>query len=318
MDCSSDGQNILTVFEKKDKSTELVSISISDGTVRVLKTFAEGILPYPNDYRFSPDGRWVACGFKRMSEPSKGSSESQRDVDILAVDGSSEIPLVQHPANDQLLGWAPFGNRILFASNRRGKWDAYMIQVVDGKPVGEAVLVKAAVSAWPPMYADTRTGLGFTDSGAFYYLSGSDTTDVYVAPLDPTTGRIQGEPFKATKIENITCDTPAWSPDSRLLVYDTLRGKGPGSVSRLRIRDMETGSTRELVTDAGGVTYPKWSPDGRSILAIGWGKRWQQAVRIDPESGKSSVVVASDGTRWWLNWPGWSWSPDHALITVVA
>ena len=310
MDCSSDGHNILTTFTKKDESRELVSISISDGTVRVLKTFPEGILTPPNDYRFSPDGRWVACGLKRTSEPSEDSSESQRDIDILAVDGSSEFPLVQHPANDQLLGWSPFGDRILFASNRSGTWDAYMIQVIDGKPVGEAELVKAAVSAWPPMYADTRTGLGFTESGSFYYLSRSDTTDVYVAELDPTTGKTRGNPFKATKIEDITCDTPAWSPDSRFLVYDTLRGKGPGSFSRLRIRDMQTGSTREIVADAGGVTYPKWSPDGQSILAIGWGESWHQAVRIDPESGESSVVVASDGTGWWQNWPGWNWSPD--------
>ena len=303
MDCSSVGQNILASFRKKDKSMELVSISIGDGAVRVLKALADGTY---NDYRFSPDGRWVAYGTRSTARPY---SNDQRDIYLLAVDGSSEIPLIQHPANDQLLGWAPFDDRILFASNRRGTWDAYMIQVVDGKPVGEAMLVKAAISDWPQMYADARTGLGFTDSGAFYYLPETDTTDVYIAALDPTTGKAQGKPIKATKIENTMRDTPAWSPDSRFLVCDALRGKNPG-VKSLRIRDMETGKIRELATDAGGVTYPKWSPDGQSILAMGWGDSGRQAVRIDPESGKSTVVVASDGTSWWQNWPGWNWSAD--------
>jgi bla regulator protein blaR1 len=302
MDCSPNGQNILAKFWKKDKSRDLVSISIADGAVRVLKSFAaspnaRGHRHLLRDYRFSPDGLWVAYGIWSEAGPS---NRGQGDVFLIAADGSTESPLVQHPANDELLGWAPFGDQILFASDRRGTWDIYMIQVVDGKPVGEAVLVKAAVSAGASVHVDRRTGVGFTDSGAFYYLSESDTTDVYVAALDPTTGRITGNPIKATNIESMN-SSPAWSRDSRFLAWTTGRGN-------LRIRDMETGKIQKLATNAGQVDSPQWSLDGRSIFALkGAG---MQAVRIDRESGTASIIMEGDGKGWWRNHPVWQWSPD--------
>ncbi|MBI2949392.1 MAG: PD40 domain-containing protein [Verrucomicrobia bacterium] len=293
MDCSADGRNILAVFYKKDKTTEIVSVSVSDGTVRVLKRLETN--PNVSDVAFSPDGRWVAY-------------VSGKDIHLLATDGSREGLLVEHPADDRLMGWAPFGDQILFASDRRGTWDAFMIEVADGKPVGVAVLVKASISGWRPTFTNVRTGAGFTQTGAFYYMSEMNVSDVYVAALDPVSGKVQGNPIKAAGKESPN-EHPAWSRDSRFLAYITRQGGSFLQDGFIRIRNMETGAIQELSTDAGRVSFPQWAPDGKSVFAISY-RPSRRAYRIDKESGKSAVLWEKLTSLWYGSWPVWSWSPD--------
>ncbi|MBI4660876.1 MAG: PD40 domain-containing protein [Verrucomicrobia bacterium] len=293
MDCSADGQNILAVFYKKDKTTELVSVSMSGGALRVLKRFkTDASVP---DVAFSPDGRWVAY-------------VSGKDIHLIAADGSREGLLIEHPADDRLLGWAPFGDQILFASDRRGTWDAFMIHVADGKPVGEAVLVKASLSGWRPAFTNIRSGTGFTQTGAFFYMSEMNVSEVYVAALDPVSGKIQGNPIKAAGKESPN-EHPAWSRDSRFLAYITRQGGSFLQDGFIRIRNMETGAIRELSTDAGRVSFPHWSPDGKSVFAIAY-RPSRRAYRIDIESGKSAVLWEKLTSLWYGSWPVWSWAPD--------
>jgi Tol biopolymer transport system component len=306
MDVSSDSKNILAVFDRTNRTSQLVIISIDTGAVRILKTFDTN--SYVTDLRFSPDAKWVAYGSTK-SGATKSLRERDGNIYVLAVDGSHEAPLVDHSANDQLLGWAPFGDQILFASDRRGTWDAFLIHVLKGKPIGEPVLVKASVSSGPPAYADTRTGVGFTDSGAFYYISENDSSDVYIVALDPVSGKVRGSPIKATGMESPN-EHPAWSRDGRSLAYITRRGAGATADGFIRIRDMETGAIRELPTDAGRVSFPKWSPDGKSIYAVAYHPPDAPAYRIDAASGKSTNFWADLTSLWYGSWPVWSWAPD--------
>ena len=62
---------------------------------------------------FSPDGRDLAYDL-----PASDTSH-QRDVFVLAVDASREIPVVVHSSNDVVMGWSPDGRQLLFASDRR-------------------------------------------------------------------------------------------------------------------------------------------------------------------------------------------------------
>ena len=77
---------------------------------------------------FSPDGRHVAYDVPLGD---------QRDVYCRAVEGGDEKPLVQHAAFDRLIGWDALGSRIVFASNRRGEDDLWVLGVREGSPVGE-------------------------------------------------------------------------------------------------------------------------------------------------------------------------------------
>ena len=57
--------------------------------------------------------------------------DGNRDVYIMNPDGSEQVNLTQHPADDQGAVWSPTGEQILFASNRDfkswGTWDLYLM-----------------------------------------------------------------------------------------------------------------------------------------------------------------------------------------------
>ena len=138
---SPDGKDILGLFTAKGGTNQIGLVSVSDGSLRVLKSLD---WRYPGKMNFSPDGRSIVYDFRPKEE------SPQRDIFVLASDGSREIPLVKHPADDYLLGWSPEGRWILFASDRRGSWDAWAIEVADGKPQGAPALVKLGIGEINP------------------------------------------------------------------------------------------------------------------------------------------------------------------------
>ncbi|MBK5290113.1 MAG: PD40 domain-containing protein [Acidobacteriia bacterium] len=86
---------------------------------------------------FSPDGRYIAYDFPPKEDA------PERDIFVLAADGSRETLLIQHPADDRLLGWTADGTHILFSSDRTGTPSAWLIKVSADRPNGQPVLVTA-------------------------------------------------------------------------------------------------------------------------------------------------------------------------------
>ena len=70
---------------------------------------------------FSPDGQFVAYDL-----PSADAG-NQRDVYVMAVDGSREIPAVIDPNQDIVMGWSPDGKFLLFASDRSGSMSLWAL-----------------------------------------------------------------------------------------------------------------------------------------------------------------------------------------------
>src|ERR1035437_1936711 len=159
-DWSPDGKSILTVLDLKDGTTQMVLVPVGDGSVRVLKSFAERAPQVsfaeraPQRPRFSPDGRYVAYAYPRRPE------STEKDIFVLALDGGRETPLVQHPANDSFLDWTPDGKGILFSSDRTGTVGMWWTQVAEGKSQGTPELLKPGLSFTP---------MGFTRNGSYYY-----------------------------------------------------------------------------------------------------------------------------------------------------
>ena len=134
---------------------------------------------------FSPDGRYIVYDFP----PKEDSLE--RDIFLLATDGSREVRLVEHPANDLFPVWAPDGKRIVFASDRTGSLGVWVIQVSEGQLHAAPELVKRDLGQRSRM-------LGVTRKGSYYYGVGPKWNDVYIAKLDPETGTVLAPPTKAS------------------------------------------------------------------------------------------------------------------------
>ncbi|MHC4555795.1 MAG: hypothetical protein ACYS80_00670, partial [Planctomycetota bacterium] len=284
-DWSPDGKQILACFRMKDGPEQIVLVSVADGSVRILKTF-DLKWSWPQNMCFSPDGRYIVFSYQRK-EGSPG-----YDICVMSVDGSSAIPVVEHPANDCVLGWAPDGKNILFGSDRTGNYDLWCIKVANGKPQGDSKLVKSGIGPVAP--------LGFTRKGYFYYSISQKGNDVYVAELDPQTGEILVPPKKAVKrFEGSNID-PYYSPDGKYLAYIS-RSRGHNTYLVPCIRSLETGKEREFSLNINlsgnliGATIPRWSPDCRSLLVRGRDEKNRGGIyQIDAQTGDVTPIVLSD------------------------
>ena len=290
-DWSPDGRHILAGFRRKDRTYQIVLVSVADGSVQVVKTL-DG--RSPSVMSFSPDGRYIAYDFP----PQENSPD--RDIFLLATDRSREIPLVEHPANDFVLGWAPDGKQFLFASDRTGSQRAWLIEVAEGKHLGDPKLVKPEIS---PV-----RGLGFTRDGSYYYCCGAaggpSLNDVYLVTLDPATDKLQA-PKKLVSHLGVRSSV-AWSPDGRYLAYHKGGGPDPPHPFVLVVRSVESGKERRLRLNIGwsGKFQPHWSPDGRFLLAEARHAGRRGVYRIDAQTGEVTPIVQAP--RCCIEWPVWA------------
>jgi Tol biopolymer transport system component len=311
---STDGKHIATfLYSHKDEDHQIVWISVEDGSVRVLKTKLEGHAT-SSGVSHSPDDQYIVYAHPVEEDP------ANYDIYLLATDGSGEIPLVEHPANDRLLGWVPGKKEVLFRRDYLGSWDVWAIQVDNGKAVGSPKRILSDVGSIVP--------LGFSQNGSFYFSNMKRRFTVEVAPFDLNTGTIQEQSGRSILGSNFQS---VWSPDGESLAFinEQVGTEGQGFYHRpLHILDLETGEERELASDL-EVRFPRWSPDGSSVLITGYdNKKSDQkdynggVYKIDVKDGHVSELVQFPPVQnflldvWWNNSVA-DWSKDGKAIFYI-
>ena len=310
-DWSPDGNQILACFSYKDGTNHAVLISVTDGSVQVLKPIADDHvqLPFDDDFPrnmcFLLDGQYIV-----YDHPQKEKSIDY-DISMMSTDGSEQISLVKHPSNDILLGIAPDGRSILFSSNRDGTLSFYILKVTDKKPYGNPVLVNSGVGPVDP--------LGFTPEGFFYYGISRQWNDVYIAELDSETGEILSPSTKlSTPLEGLNKE-PDYSPDGKNLAY--VRAQNPSASMTnsdwggevLVIRSLDTGEEREIITGLDRIGFPRWSPDGQSILVVVRNENNQEGYyRINVQTGSTETILSPAENKDLFG--RHEWSPDGRSI----
>lgn len=288
-DWSPDGKHVLAVFYKKRGGSRIALVSAVDGSMRVLKSFDVG---GPMRVRLSQDGRYVAYDIQQSAGSGK------YDVFVLAVDGMREAAVVQHPANDALFDWTPDGARLLFGSDRAGTMGLWWVTVAGGEPAGAPEVVK-------PDIGQSARPIGFTRDGSYYYRFQTNLSDVFLAEIDFTAGRVLSPPVLATQRYAGANSWPQWSPDGGKLLYLSRRGPGAGWGENVPcIRDTASGEVREIPTKLELIARAGWFPDGRSLLAIAQvASSLPGQFRIDVQTGRHEPVelfkVAGIGGAAW-------------------
>ncbi len=306
-----DGKKVIGAFEKRSAPLQLVAFSVEDGSMQVLHTF-ETYWPMwqspLHKVAISPDGRYVAYD----RPPEEGSWNSE--IYVLDIENQRAACVLQRPAYDKLLDWAPDGRHIFFKSDRRqgipggftatDTWDAYLLPVSEGRPQGAPVLVKRDIP-------DKLRPKGFTREGAYYYAVEFRTVEAVVARLDLKTGKLQGRPqvVGQTGADQI----PAWSPDGRYLAYCTHE---LGGSQTIRIQEIATGQERKLDPNLPHFSWLRWSPDGKSFLVSNFTKNSPRAIyRINAETGERLNMIESDSSETLPGEP--QLSPDGSTLFYV-
>ncbi len=306
-DWSPDGKSILAGFYSGDEQADemkggLGIISVEESSVSILKAQIGGHSGIPREWGFvfSPDGKYIACDVSQEER-----AYETRDIFLLSADGGIETPLIEHPANDTVIGWTPGGEGLLFLSDRTGTEDIWFIRVAGGKAQGNPQLIKTGVGWIIPM--------GITSQCALFYGLQGGATDVYEVGIDPGSGKILSQSKKAVLVQEGHNAYPDYSPDGKRLAY--IFDPRPPVIEpqqTLRILSLEEGQIRELRPDLRNFGYPQWAPDGRSISVEGEDKDDREGIyRVDFEtSDVVPIVLIEKGMEIYSH----RWSKDGKLL----
>ena len=297
-----DGDRILVLLRQKE-SVDIAFVSVDDGSVQKLKSFPSQIFSRDSRMSLSPDEQYIALSGIKQKD-----SQTNSDIHIISADGNTMMPLITHPADDVVLGWSPDGEHVLFKSDRTGGNSLWAVQVKNGKPDGDPKLIRPAIGDIRP--------LGLTPEGSLYFGLYSGWSDIFVSELDPETGEILSPPVMAVKKNQGSNSAPEWSSDG---LYLACRSSGYISgvgKAMLLISNFRTGEIREVIPEnISGLNFHfiRWSPDGRSILGVGFDEKgnYGALVSIETQTGKSKII-ARENENGIVFQP--DWAPDGQSV----
>jgi Tol biopolymer transport system component len=283
LDWSPDGKSIAMTVARTDGTGQIGVLSTVDGSLRVLKSVG---WTGPERVFFSGDGKHLAYDLPASDV------NDQRDIFVLAVDGSREIPAVVHAAKEELLGWSLDGTQLLFRSDRTGSNGVWAVSFVNGNVKGAPELLKVDVG---PIFS-----LGITNSGTLYAYKSISTRDIKIASVDLATGKL-GEHIGDFQTGYLNGPrSPEWSPDGKSLAYSACGG------NCLVIRTVDTGEVRQVGRPLLYFREPRWAPDGRSVVVASRDDKGRNGIfQVDVQTGAAIRLI--DGPNFGA---APQWSPD--------
>jgi len=276
MDWSPDNRSLaIFVNRQADRVLQFGVLQVATGTFSVLKTVEWG--GGAIDGVFSPDGRDIAVNVRVAANAGK------RDIHLMAVDATSEVPVVTGPSDEFVLGWTSDGRHLLYGSDSQGSIAAWAQAVAARKPQGGPKLLAASIGT------DVMRG-GLTDAGSLHLGVRARTTTAEVLPVDLEAGKKTGAATRPIRTVADYHQAPDWSRDGKSLSYFMSR-HGEMLVG---IHSVETGLDREINLGSALdriASYVSWAPDG-SLVAYGRDLKGRYGVfRIDARDGRVTPLV---------------------------
>jgi Tol biopolymer transport system component len=241
---------------------QLSYLNPSNGQLSPIKEFQT---PFMTNFALASDDTYMAYDFPNLMH------QGRFDINLRRLNDEKERSLVNHPANDRVLGWIPDTDKFLFISDRSGTTDIYVTAVSE-----------TTNNTYTPKRIVVNVGnidpMGFTEEGSLYYSLSERKFESYIAQIDRVTGKIIDNP--KTPLLGSLGDV-CWLPDGKSMICVKL-SHGPDNRPdyTLSYFNSRTSELRDLANQIMVNGMPRISPDLSSVLFYG----------IDKSSLNESVV----------------------------
>ena len=218
---------------------------------------------------------------------------------LLNTASQAKINLTNHPAADIHPRLNRGATHVVFASNRAGNFDLYLMKS-DGSNLTR--LTASAGDDVNPVWSPDGTKIAFES-----YRDGQ--AEIYVMNAD---GSNQTRLTASPDFDGM----PTWSPDGQIIAFSSRRTGG----YRIYTMDADTGANQIQRSDLPYSLYPAWSPDGKYIAytADYDNDFWLEGVFLIVQNNYSQANVAIyNFSHQYLDVLVGSWSPDGAYIAVT-
>ena len=277
-DWSPDGKFLLVFNGRNTVPRQLFLVDVATGAQKRLPTTGD----IEDNALFSADGRYIVY----QTHPA---GEKSDDIYALAVNGSAGGPVVQYPGRNELVGWSPGSNWLVFVTNRSGSREIWEVPVKSDLTSGEPEMVRRE-----PLTGDV---IGLTHRGTLFYLVNTGQSDVFTAEVDPERKTVVSPPAPVGQRFVGVKSTPAWSADGKSIMYRVARSERPQIV----IVGLD-GRERDVFPQLTDFYFLlRAHPDGRTVFIMGSAPdRTSGVYRVSLEDG-SVQFIATLGDR-----PAWS------------
>ncbi len=217
----------------------------------------------------SPDGQWLVYG---------NLGDQQEDLYLCKTDGTGVRQLTNDRYKDRIPRWSPDGQRILFLSDRSGRYEAWVINIagtgVDGAGLRQLTWTTGPQVQRPIWSADGKRILCNRQSG-----------DPFIIEVDQPWQAQTPQPVTAKNELNQWPFAQSWTRDGQRLAV-RLRNHGQGSEqSAIVVYDFATQLYDRLT--AFGV-WPSWLNDERRILF----HQRDQAYVVDSQTKRLHSILS--------------------------
>ncbi len=307
---------------------------------------------YLNEFEAAPtpDGKSIALVARGMSNAQwwrNGHSHiDESEVWLKPIDGAGYQKLVAGGAKRAWPMWNPDGKALWYMSDEGGTENLWRLPLggtpqqatrftdgrllwptigYDGKTVvferdfgvwsldtatGQATKIPIALRGAPAVAGETHKNETSFDSLALS-PDGKKAAIIAHGELFAVSTKDGGAAQRVTRTPILERD-PAWSPDSKRLVYVSERDRA----ANIYAYDFATSQETALTTGAARSTVPTWSPDGKLLAYVRDGKE-VRVMTFDPAGKVATDRVLFQGPLGGFDDTPLTWSPDSRWIAFT-